>query len=1088
MKPRKGKGKGKDSKRWQRAAIGILLALIMLLSVVSLITHSTTGKDVTETTIRNGYIVNPDNVTISMDGSTTPVLIGQNVQFMCEGNKSGPVTVSGVTGTPTGGYVFFTSNTGWLDTCVMTKEGMYNATYGVDWELLAVLTPVMGLRLKVGTKEVSSICSGTPLSVDFTSNLDENDCVDLRIIDPVGFKLTQNPADPNQKFDDINVSKLLEYGSENESKQINTSGWRLGEYEFSVRTEEENARGLDMSSDTWSLAILTAEVVINAEKTSIVELEKVKLVVAGMPNHNITINSSGPAHTIFPAGYEDNPPYDTSGFNDTLAADGQRRYVVYLNDTGTYTITVTDTTAGLDDDVDIDVGEKRVTFDVPATVVIGEKFTIKGMANTGDTVDIAVEDYVYQQLNDIVIKADGTFEEEIDTATTNITPFTVPGSVRLKAYIDRMAGVGDIGENETADGQVTILMVVGGITAELSSDNVAQGDDFTVSGTAVGSTSVDIVVVAPKGSGGSMIDPGGTPLQAGTNIYYVSSSVSEIDYTFSKKIRVGLDVDTGNYLVVVLTKGRDNEYGLGYDNLTAALAAYNLTNKTQAQVLAILEDATIDTVGSDDLLWAGYITVILIPHPYLNAHVSKSTVPPGDSFEVYGNASTDYVEIVAISPKGGNGTGMDGLYGVSIYTVPTFTEDTGSYKIIVHTKPEAGGNPTIDESLIINGTTNRENKTIIIITEEIDIEVETTAPSIKEKVLFTVKTAPYKLFNLSTTRPEDVTMTSYEDNPLGLPAGEEVPMDNKTYVVDVYGEEGKFSATTDENGTFNFTVYFTENGTYTFRVWYNAGTYANATGDERDDIDINVGEDGVTEFYKKIKVDSGADTGNYTILVLSPGIDGVYGNSSYKYIDSILDLDGTGPELGAIDVSNKTQEEILSIIADVTINQVGSDDLLWKGHLTVYQPKEIYVDDDFTDDPPNHRWNTIQEGINDANDGDMVYVYAGDYNENVIANKTLTLLGEGMPTIDAQCKGAAIKITANNCIVKGLKCLNGSSCEPKNGSGIIVESNGNIIENNTCGNNTYGIYLNSSNNVISNNTIYGKFRAECYSFHACSVK
>jgi hypothetical protein len=64
--------------------------------------------------------------------------------------------------------------------------------------------------------------------------------------------------------------------------------------------------------------------------------------------------------------------------------------------------------------------------------------------------------------------------------------------------------------------------------------------------------------------------------------------------------------------------------------------------------------------------------------------------------------------------------------------------------------------------------------------------------------------------------------------------------------------------------------------------------------------------------------------------------------------------------------------------------------------------KTIYVDDDFTDDPANHRWDTIQEGINDADDGDTVLVYNGTYTETVDLNKRLTLIGDGMPKIDAQ--------------------------------------------------------------------------------------
>jgi hypothetical protein len=47
-------------------------------------------------------------------------------------------------------------------------------------------------------------------------------------------------------------------------------------------------------------------------------------------------------------------------------------------------------------------------------------------------------------------------------------------------------------------------------------------------------------------------------------------------------------------------------------------------------------------------------------------------------------------------------------------------------------------------------------------------------------------------------------------------------------------------------------------------------------------------------------------------------------------------------------------------------------------------PKTIYVDDDFEDEPVNHRWNTIQEGINDAEDGDTIIVHGGIYYENFI--------------------------------------------------------------------------------------------------------
>ena len=130
--------------------------------------------------------------------------------------------------------------------------------------------------------------------------------------------------------------------------------------------------------------------------------------------------------------------------------------------------------------------------------------------------------------------------------------------------------------------------------------------------------------------------------------------------------------------------------------------------------------------------------------------------------------------------------------------------------------------------------------------------------------------------------------------------------------------------------------------------------------------------------------------------------------------------------------------------------------------------KTIHVDDDFTDDPANHRWNTIQEAINDVNDGDTVLVYPGTYYENVFLNKTLTLIGEGLPTIDAQGSGDAITITADDCTVKGFNCVNAYSSPY---AGICVESNNNVIEDNTCKNNGFGIILlTTSENIIANNT------------------
>ncbi len=138
----------------------------------------------------------------------------------------------------------------------------------------------------------------------------------------------------------------------------------------------------------------------------------------------------------------------------------------------------------------------------------------------------------------------------------------------------------------------------------------------------------------------------------------------------------------------------------------------------------------------------------------------------------------------------------------------------------------------------------------------------------------------------------------------------------------------------------------------------------------------------------------------------------------------------------------------------------------------VLPSKTIYVDDDFSDDPSEHRWDTIQEGVDDAADGDTVIVYAGEYVENVDVNKSITLRGEGAEVVTVRAASVydpALEVTAGWVSILGF-VVTGVTGE--GGAGIYLDSvNHCNISDNIVSGNYHGVSPDdSSNNTLYNNT------------------
>jgi parallel beta-helix repeat protein len=127
---------------------------------------------------------------------------------------------------------------------------------------------------------------------------------------------------------------------------------------------------------------------------------------------------------------------------------------------------------------------------------------------------------------------------------------------------------------------------------------------------------------------------------------------------------------------------------------------------------------------------------------------------------------------------------------------------------------------------------------------------------------------------------------------------------------------------------------------------------------------------------------------------------------------------------------------------------------------------------------PTVQYPTIQAAINAANSGDTIEVASGVYNENIVVNKSVSLVGKNPSNTTIDGSGTernTVHVTANNVRIEGFTIQNGENpFEPSSFS--IWYSRGHIIRNNIIRQSIRGIIIRNSNdsviadNVIANNT------------------
>ncbi len=134
--------------------------------------------------------------------------------------------------------------------------------------------------------------------------------------------------------------------------------------------------------------------------------------------------------------------------------------------------------------------------------------------------------------------------------------------------------------------------------------------------------------------------------------------------------------------------------------------------------------------------------------------------------------------------------------------------------------------------------------------------------------------------------------------------------------------------------------------------------------------------------------------------------------------------------------------------------------------ILIVNPKGEYFQEVFV---------SIQQAINEAENGSTVYVPPGIYYEHVVINKTISLVGENVSTtiIDGGNAGTVVRIVADNVSIRGFTVQNSGWGWYRNGI-YVYRADNCEIRNNFLFHNCHNIRLNCSRNSrVLDNAIEG---------------
>ena len=159
---------------------------------------------------------------------------------------------------------------------------------------------------------------------------------------------------------------------------------------------------------------------------------------------------------------------------------------------------------------------------------------------------------------------------------------------------------------------------------------------------------------------------------------------------------------------------------------------------------------------------------------------------------------------------------------------------------------------------------------------------------------------------------------------------------------------------------------------------------------------------------------------------------------------------------------------IISFIIFSSLNIVATN--------TILTSEIIYVDDDNIDGPwlgtIDYPYQFIQDGINNSNNGDTIFVFQGIYFENIVINKSLNIVGENNSNtvIDGNYGYYVVNCLNNNIKIQNFTIRNSGGYIGN--SGILISSEDIQILNCIIYRTKTGIYLKNVNNVMIESCIF----------------